>query len=504
MKKKCPDGKYYCYTDKVCKDIPKGFKMVGPMGMLRKENGHSIDDDSETTKKNGKKNGSVSNGNGNGNGGNGNGSGNGGSSVSEDLRKWFGSGPEGGKGGGGWDRYNTKGERIGKCARGEGEGKPKCLSNEKAAKMSKAERAAAVRRKRREDPVADRAGKGGKPIMTSNKIKESSSPLVKQILEKLEYEREWKLLAEKNVPTNPSLWSKFKAQAKAKFDVYPSAYANGWAAKKYKAAGGSWKKATKEEVEYLDEKKGCAHNHKGEECPVHGMKECPDTKKIEEAVRVPAKTGNLYQVMFTFKGKLMLMKVFFPEVSPPTRTEVQAALDKVYPGCHLKRFDKTDYQPGELMINVGEEVEQLEEMPYQVMGSPDGKKEKKIGKPVKSRKYADARAAELSDTHKKTGGKYSSQYVEGVHSEDETVDEAAAWTKKSGKNSEGGLNEKGRKSYERENPGSDLKRPSKKVGNPRRKSFCARMKGMKSKLTSAKTANDPNSRINKSLRAWNC
>ena len=78
------------------------------------------------------------------------------------------------------------------------------------------------------------------------------------------------------------------------------------------------------------------------------------------------------------------------------------------------------------------------------------------------------------------------------------------WQKKSGKNPEGGLNEKGRKSYERQNPGSDLKRPSKKVGNPRRKSFCARMKGMKKKLTSKKTARDPDSRINKSLRAWNC
>jgi len=79
-----------------------------------------------------------------------------------------------------------------------------------------------------------------------------------------------------------------------------------------------------------------------------------------------------------------------------------------------------------------------------------------------------------------------------------------AWTRKSGKSPSGGLNEKGRKSYERENPGSDLKAPSKKVGNPRRASFCARMSGMKKKLTSAKTANDPNSRINKSLRAWNC
>ena len=85
-----------------------------------------------------------------------------------------------------------------------------------------------------------------------------------------------------------------------------------------------------------------------------------------------------------------------------------------------------------------------------------------------------------------------------------TTNEGAAWTKKSGKNPEGGLNEKGRKSYEKENPGSDLKAPSKKVGNPRRASFCARMKGMKKKLTSKKTANDPDSRINKSLRAWNC
>ena len=85
-----------------------------------------------------------------------------------------------------------------------------------------------------------------------------------------------------------------------------------------------------------------------------------------------------------------------------------------------------------------------------------------------------------------------------------TYKEGATWTKKEGQNQSGGLNEKGRKSYEAENPGSDLKAPSKKVGNPRRASFCARMKGMKAKLTSAKTARDPDSRINKSLRAWNC
>ena len=93
------------------------------------------------------------------------------------------------------------------------------------------------------------------------------------------------------------------------------------------------------------------------------------------------------------------------------------------------------------------------------------------------------------------------------------VSEAAAWTRKEGKNPEGGLNKKGVAAYRRENPGSKLQTavttpPSKlKPGSKkakRRKSFCSRMKGMKAKLTSAKTARDPDSRINKSLRKWNC
>jgi hypothetical protein len=86
-----------------------------------------------------------------------------------------------------------------------------------------------------------------------------------------------------------------------------------------------------------------------------------------------------------------------------------------------------------------------------------------------------------------------------------------AWQKKAGKNKEGGLNEKGRKSYEKANPGSNLKPPvskEKAAKSPksaaRRKSFCARMEGMKKQNTSSKTAKDPDSRINKSLRKWDC
>jgi len=55
-------------------------------------------------------------------------------------------------------------------------------------------------------------------------------------------EEKLNLFFEKNTPTNPSKWSYYKSQAKKKFDVYPSAYANAWAAKQYKSAGGGWKK----------------------------------------------------------------------------------------------------------------------------------------------------------------------------------------------------------------------------------------------------------------------
>jgi hypothetical protein len=93
------------------------------------------------------------------------------------------------------------------------------------------------------------------------------------------------------------------------------------------------------------------------------------------------------------------------------------------------------------------------------------------------------------------------------------ITEVAAWQRKEGKNPSGGLNKKGVESYRRENPGSKLKtavttKPSKlKKGSKaakRRKSFCARMGGMKKRRTSAKTAKNPNSRINKALRKWNC
>lgn len=135
--------------------------------------------------------------------------------LQEDLRKWFAQK---------WVRMDTKGNIKGDCAREPGEGKPKCLPQSKAQALGKEGRASAARRKRREDPNPERRGA---PINVATEEVEQ--------------------IDEKNVPTSPEKWAKAKSAAKSKFAVYPSAYANAWASKKYKSMGGGWR-ATSEEV----------------------------------------------------------------------------------------------------------------------------------------------------------------------------------------------------------------------------------------------------------------
>jgi len=231
-----------------------------------------------------------------------------------------------------------------------------------------------------------------------------------------------------------------------------------------------------------------------------------EEESIDEAVRVN-ENGNVYLVSFTWRAKFMMMKMFFPEVRKPTRQEVSAALEKVYPGCMVQRFDLAPRQPGEPMIMVdgyqgGSAAKPGPDKNY-VKPMGEGYAPGDVDQKVDALTNIDIPKKERDSARDRLLAKAKAKR-EKMKKEGFEMEEGAAWTKKSGKNSSGGLNEKGRKSYERDNPGSDLKAPSKKVGNPRRKSFCARMKGMKKKLTSAKTARDPDSRINKSLRAWNC
>jgi len=194
--------------------------------------------------------------------------------LNEDLRKWFGKGGEGSTTGGGWDRYNSKGEKDGKCGDSkEGSAYAACLSKEKAAKLGKDGIAAFVKRKRAAQSDAGDSKKGGekskgqKPTFVktgaSENVKEDWSQKYKKSIncsnpkgfsqkahcagkkknETMNIKEKMDLFLEKNVPTDPAKWAASKAAAKAKFDVYPSAYANGWAAKNYKAKGGGWKVA---------------------------------------------------------------------------------------------------------------------------------------------------------------------------------------------------------------------------------------------------------------------
>ena len=430
--KKCPDGKYWCYTDKKCKTIPRGWH-VGRGGYIEKDE----DDDSKPKEGNG-------NGNGNGEGGNGNGGGavsEGNKSGDTALRDWFGK-SRSSDGTPGWVQLG--GKYSGKpCAKQPGQTtKPKCGSSKMKRNLSKDEEEAAFRRKNKKDPNPDRKGKAIN-VKTEETMKESHVPgkpaeklsAVTSIPKNERDAARERLLAKAKAKraANKSLgeaagekdacYKKVKATAK----VWPSAYASGRLVQCRKKGAANWGNKTKKEefenhtFERLMEK--CWKGYRAYGMKKKGNRMVPNCKPVgEETVH---------------EGRI-----------------VRAA---------IRAIDKTNPP----LLN------------------------------SKRRKIVDAlRRKEISDTVKRNAKKsYSGKAAADVKED---------WQKKSGKNPEGGLNEKGRKSYERQNPGSDLKRPSKKVGNPRRKSFCARMSGMKKKLTSKKTANDPDSRINKSLRAWNC
>lgn len=140
------------------------------------------------------------------------------------LTEWFGekwvdiSRP---KKGGGFEPCGRNDAKTGKY--------PKCVPASKAARMTPEQIASAVRRKRTAESTQTRDGKT--PIYVSTD---------KEKVEKA------------NVPTDPALYARVKAAAKAKFDVYPSAYANAWLVREYKKRGGGYR-VTKEYEEEVSE-----------------------------------------------------------------------------------------------------------------------------------------------------------------------------------------------------------------------------------------------------------
>ena len=252
------------------------------------------------------------------------------------------------------------------------------------------------------------------------------------------------------------------------------------------------------------------------------------------AERLPTMYGRYYTISAVWRGTQFSVNVFRPKLQLLQRPGAQRIVDKIYPGSRVISYwesDPTDapvFLAKEEVTRTMKTFRQFREhcgLKYDVVAHQcghcnatgyhaDGEKcsvcngrgtLQTVNDGTEMEEARNPYAIGMAQAMKSTGDKppLKKSTINKAHKIADAI-KNEDWQKKSGKNPEGGLNEKGRKSYERQNPGSDLKRPSKKVGNPRRASFCARMKGMKKKLTSKKTARDPDSRINKSLRAWNC
>ena len=402
--------------------------------------------------------------------------------VNESLRDWFGkSKSKGGKPG--WVQSDGS-----PCANEKGETKtPKCFSSSRLAslkrqgKKGKAKIASAVRRKREQDPGQQSKTGASKPTMvktfakkkdykshpsgdqSGTKSESYQSPMVQRVIERAEVEKELKTFEESNSFTNPKLWDRAKKLSENKFDFYSYA-AHDWACKWYKKKGGDWdniseagvmmspqeleisKKMARLNVRLAKKRKETLQKTDAQDTDTTKT-DAKESFEIDEASRIPTQHGNVYDLTFTWRGKMYAIKMFFPKVSKPQKAEVQNALIKIYPGSVLKSFQVTSFDTTDSYIHVG------------------------------------------------------------------TDDMKEDWQSVNRKDKTDGLSQKAVDAYRRENPGSKLKtavttKPSKlKKGSKsakRRKSFCSRMKGMKKRLTSAKTARDPDSRINKALRRWNC
>ncbi len=384
------------------------------------------------------------------------------------LRDWF-SKSKSSDGKPGWVQLG--GKYAGKpCAKQPGQTtKPKCGSSKMKRNLNKDEEEAAFRRKNAKDPNPDRKGKAIN-VKTEETQSEATYPS--------DFKKGSPVATKKKGRPNAQGPESGKKEinegekdacyhkVKSRYSVWPSAYASGALVKCRKVGAKNWgNKSKKEEYEgnlsfsqFSEKAKACWDTHKKVGMKMKGGKLVNDCRPKNEAKEYTGPDKEDRKVIKKLDNKEFASKLadYEKNMDPKKR---QALKDKATKGMKFTHEGTS---------------------------------------------FAEAKKCWKGYEKKGTQKLFGKTYNRCVKKEENELEEGAAWTKKAGKNKSGGLNEKGRKSYERENPGSDLKAPSKKVGNPRRKSFCARMKGMKKKLTSSKTANDPDSRINKSLRAWNC
>ena len=191
-----------------------------------------------------------------------------------------------------------------------------------------------------------------------------------------------------------------------------------------------------------------------------------EKKPVSEASTLPRQTGNILSIVLSWRGKTIMTQVFFPSLKFPTRSEIQYEMEKIYPDSRVITYKITDLRQDQPLIQISNS---------------------------KSKNYL---------LNNKTIGEGFEYHILNEF-------KTAAWQRSEGKNPEGGLNKKGIAAYRRENPGSKLSMavttpPSKlKPGSKRakrRKSFCARMSGMKGPMRK----NGKPTRKALALKKWNC
>lgn len=579
--KKCKSGYYYCYTNKKCKPIPPGF-MIDPAGMLAKENGATIDEEGlrdwfgKSKSKDGKPGWVQSDGSPCAN-----------EPGETKTPKCFSRSKLASmtKGEIASAVRRKREEDPGQQSK-SGAASPTYVSTDSPTKKMKKEEYVnenhnAIADGKEKDEEGYMANIEMDTINSAVKklrkiIKKGDSQLPAWVQSKITKAADYIDTAadylDSNEMSEMSEESDKKGKGsgtkdacyhkvKSRYSVWPSAYASGALVKCRKVGADNWGNKSESlspislkvlEDLNLDEKcwpgykkKGmktmfgkrypncvkveeanvCNHTHKGEVCPTHGKKECPneeivyegdywhpdpemdrklggpgpnqrarednpqpksDPKKlrpgesymdwnkrqrglknsyepdgelIDESTRLQAETGNILAVILNWRGKTYSIRMFFPQIGMPSRKDVTTEIQKIYPGSQVIQYKVSTIEPGMPLI--------------QVVNS-------------KSKNY-------LTNS-KKIG--------EEVKIEED-------WQKENRKDKTDGLSQKAVNAYRRENPGSNLqtavteKKPTGKRAQ-RKKNFCSRMSGMKSKLTSAKTARDPDSKINKALRRWNC
>ena len=241
------------------------------------------------------------------------------------------------------------------------------------------------------------------------------------------------------------------------------------------------------------------------------------------ADRLPTMYGRYYTISAVWRGSQFNVNVFRPKLQLLQRSGAQRIVDKIYPGSRVISYWESDATDAPVFL-VKEETEkqmktfkQFREhcgLKYDVVAHQcghcnatgyhaDGEKCSTCDGRGTLQTVNDGTEMEESNDKKV----YSREHPEAQKNVKKMQKED--WQKVNRKDKTDGLSQKAVNAYRRENPGSKLqtavteKKPTGKRAK-RRKSFCSRMKGMKNRLTSAKTARDPDSRINKALRRWNC